>query len=197
MMPLLLAVTSCLSASSEPIQIEERSFEMLISSEEIEEKIASVAKAIDIEYAGKDLAIVMVMKGSVCLAADLIRHIHVPCTLEFVRAQSYGLRGEKRGDLTITGVDNADIAGKDVLLIDDIFDTGNTLTQVSARLNDLGPKSLKTLVLLVKNVPHVTPKLPDYVLFDIEDRFVIGYGLDYKEMYRGLPAIYVFSQDGS
>lgn len=197
MIPLLLAVTSCLFANADPIQIEERSFEMLISPEEIEQKIIRVGQQIDIEYAGKELAIVMIMKGSVCLAADLIRHIHVPCTLESVRAQSYGLRGEKRGDLTISGVDNADIAGKDVLLIDDIFDTGNTLTQVSARLNELGPKSLKTLVLLVKNVPHVTPKLPDYVLFDIEDRFVIGYGLDYKEMYRGLPGIYVFSEGGS
>lgn len=169
--------------------------ELLISSDEIAAKVSEVAAQINKDYEGKQLTLVMIMKGALCVTADLMRQINVPCDVEYVRASSYGQNGMKAGKLTITGLDNIDIAGKDLLVIDDIFETGSTMLQVVNQLNEKQPKSLKTLLLLVKDVPRKTDYCPDYVLFNIPDRFVIGYGLDYKELYRGLPSIYAFIND--
>ncbi len=137
----------------------------------------------------------MVMKGSLCITTDLIRQINVPCHLEYVRASSHGQNGMKAGELVVTGLDRLDIKGRDLLVIDDIFETGNTIVNVVSQLNEKQPKSIKTLLLLVKDVPRKTNYRPDYVLFNIPDRFVIGYGLDYKELYRGLPDICAFIND--
>ncbi len=165
-------------------------FEQLISHEEIAQKIASVARALNEEYRDKELTLVMVLKGSVFLAADLMRQLEMPCTLEWVKASSYGKRGTKNGELSLFGIDELAIEGKNVLLIDDIFDTGNTLSRVSAELQKKNPKTLKSLVLLVKKVNRKTAYYPDYALFEIDNHFVIGYGLDYKEYYRNLSGIY-------
>ena len=96
----------------------------------------------------------------------------------------------ERGELTVNGLQSLDIQGRDVLLVDDIFDSGHTLNTVANALRQKHPRSLRSLVLLVKNVPRTIPWRPDYVLFEIENHFVVGYGLDYKEKYRGLEAIY-------
>ena len=164
----------------------------LISSEEIQQKVAEVGKQIDRDYAGEELTIVMVMKGSICLVADLIRQIQIPCALECVRASSYGHRGTQRGELSLAGLEELDIQNKHVLVVDDIFDTGATLSRVVSLLKDKNPKSLKSLVLLNKKVERKIGYRPDYVLFDIDDHFVVGYGLDYKEYYRGLDGVYFF-----
>ncbi len=165
--------------------------ELMISEKEINEKICEIGKIIDREYAGEELTIIMVMKGAVCLVADLIRNIHIPCSIEFVQACSYGQRGMLRGVLTINGLDNVEIHSKNILLVDDIFDSGTTLTSILDAISLKKPKTLKSLVLLSKNIPRETKYKPDHVLFTIEDRFVVGYGLDYKELYRGLPGVYV------
>ncbi|HSX03552.1 MAG TPA: hypoxanthine phosphoribosyltransferase [Rhabdochlamydiaceae bacterium] len=167
------------------------SLELLISPEDIKEKIQQTAKKLDAEYDNEEVTVVMVMKGAVCLAADLIRELHVPAALEYMKASSYGGRMD-RGELKITGIDHLDLNGKNVLVVDDIFDSGATMEGVLAKLQEKNPKSLKSLVLLMKNVPHATTYRPDYVLFEIEDRFVIGYGLDFNEYYRGLPGVYAF-----
>lgn len=167
--------------------------ELLISQDEIKSKIADFARMIDIQYQGEELMIVMVMKGAICFTADLIRELKTPCTIEYVRTSSYGQQGKKRGELKIFGLDELNPSSKNVLLVDDIFDSGATLSQVVAKLQEKHPKSLKSVVLLAKNVDSDVIYTPDYALFNIENQFVIGYGLDYKEYYRGLPGIYIFN----
>lgn len=166
--------------------------ELLISHEEIKSKVADVADAIDAQYQGEELVIVMVMKGALCIAADLIRELKTPCTIECIRASSYGQHGTMRGELTVFGLEDLDLSSKNVLVVDDIFDTGKTLLHVVTKIREKNPKSLRSLVLLKKNVKRDVAYHPDYILFNIENLFVVGYGLDHKEYYRGLPGVYIF-----
>lgn len=165
---------------------------LLISPEEIAEKIQETAVQIDREYQDKEITFVLVMKGSICVASDLIRSLNTPFTLECIRASSYGQNGTTPGELYLEGFDRLNLEGKDVIVIDDIFDTGRTMDGILKKLQTKNPRSLKSLVLLLKDVPHKVSILPDYSLFTISDLFVIGYGLDYKEFYRGLPGVYAF-----
>lgn len=167
------------------------SIELLISDDEIKLKISEVARSIDAQHEGEELTIVMVLKGALCLTADLMRTLKTQVTIEFIKASSYGQLGTQRGKLTFTGLDDVDLSSKNILLVDDIYDSGETLTQIIAKLREHNPKTLKTLVLLSKKVKRMSSYVPDYVLFEIENLFVVGYGLDYKELYRGLPGIYV------
>ena len=185
LMSACLVVTSLCSAVDDNL-------ELLISPEELAAKISEVAQQINVDYADKQLTLIMVMKGSVCVSVDLMRNLDIPFKLEYLKASSYGYNGTTGGKLTISGLDHLEIEGRDVLLVDDIFETGNTMLGIIDLLKTKKPNSVKTLLLLVKNIPRKTTYRPDYVLFDIEDHFVIGYGLDYKELYRGLPGIYAF-----
>lgn len=164
---------------------------LLISPEEIKSKLAQVAARLDAEYQGEEVVIVLVMKGALCVAADLIRELKSPLTVEYIRASSYGHRGSQRGELKIVGLEELEITGKHVLLVDDIYDSGETLTRILAKLREKNPKTLQSLVLLVKNTPRVIAYYPEHALFEIENHFVVGYGLDFKEHYRGLPGVYV------
>ena len=166
----------------------------LISKEQIAGKLSEVAKQIDIDYANGDLVVVVVLKGAICVGSDLVRAITIPCTIESVQCSSYGALGAKRGELRVFGLDRVDLKGRDVLLVDDIFDSGYTLSTLAKEISQKEPRSIKSLVLLKKNVPHVDFN-PDYVLFDIENYFVVGYGLDYKEYYRGLEGVYTFQTE--
>lgn len=161
-----------------------------LSKDQIARRIQEIAGQIDQDYAGKEIVLIMVMKGALCLTADLIRAITIPCSLEYVQASSYGQNGSVSGDLKLRGIEELSLKDRHAIIIDDIFDTGNTMTQIKEELLLLQPASLKTLVLLLKNRPRSVSSVPDYVLFPIEDEFVIGYGLDYKELYRGLPGVY-------
>ena len=169
---------------------QETFLEILIPEETIFERIAEIAGTLDREYEGKKLVIVTILKGSLCLVADLIRQLHCPQEVEFIRCSSYGSSGHMRGTLRIMGLEQIEVEGKDILIVDDIFDSGTTLTGVHTRIQELKPASLKTLVLLSKRAPRKMPYQPNYVLFEIEDRFVVGYGLDYKEHFRGLKGVY-------
>jgi len=173
----------------------EENLDLIISSEEIAAKIKTVGKQISSDYANKNLSLIVVMKGGICITADLMRAIEIPFKFEFLKASSYGNNGMSAGKLTINGIESLDIEGRDVLLVDDIFETGNTLQRIIKELSAKNPSSIKTLTLLVKEIPRKTSYLPDYILFHIPDLFVIGYGLDYKEFYRGLPAIYAFPEN--
>jgi len=164
----------------------------LISETQISEKIAEVAARLNTQ--GKPLFIVVILKGAICFASDLIRKLEIPFELEFITAKSYGMRGTKPGTLSLEGIENLHIHGKDVLLIDDICDTGKTLSHVVSKLKDLDPKSVTTLVLLEKRTSRPRPFKPDQSCFQIEDLFVVGYGLDYKESYRGLPGIFTLEE---
>jgi hypoxanthine phosphoribosyltransferase len=168
------------------------SLELLISPDVIASKIRQVASQIDDHYYGEEITMIMVMKGAVCVTADLIRQLHIPVNLEYIKASSYGKKGAARSELKITGLDILALEGKNVLIVDDIFDSGNTMVTLVERVKEKNPKSIQTLVLLSKNIERKTKYRPDYVLFDIENRFVVGYGLDYKEYYRGINGIYAF-----
>jgi hypoxanthine phosphoribosyltransferase len=184
---LVVASTLCFSAEAD--------IELLISKEEIDARLNDVASKINQEYADKKLTLLMVMKGALCFTADLIRKIQLPCKVESIRASSYGYNGMEAGELTISGLSPSEIEGRDILVVDDIFETGRTILGIIEQLKSKNPSSIKTLLLLVKDIPRETPYRPDYVVFDIPSRFVIGYGLDYKELYRGLPGIYAFIDD--
>jgi hypoxanthine phosphoribosyltransferase len=164
--------------------------ELLIGPEQIRAAVQKAALQIDQLYKEQELMILMVMKGAICLVADLMRMIQVPCTIEYLRASSYGARGAERGELTIQGLDQINCAGKHILVIDDIFDSGITLKGIIDALSAEHPASLKSLVLLHKKLSRDVVYRPDLILFEIENHFVVGYGLDYKEHFRGLPGIY-------
>jgi hypoxanthine phosphoribosyltransferase len=167
----------------------------LIAKEQIATSIAQAASEIDSEYANRDLVIVMVLKGAICFTADLIRSMTITCDLQTVQCSSYGAGGTKRGELTIFGLEALEIENRDLLVVDDIFDSGYTLFTLSEALKKKNPSTIKSLVLLTRNAPHVPNFRPDRSLFTIKDEFVIGYGLDYKEKYRGLPAIYALEAE--
>ncbi len=169
----------------------------LIAQDQIAEKIREVSQKIQTEYRNKDLVIVMVMKGALCLVADLIRELNLPLDVEYVQCSSYGARGAERGDLQVIGLDRLSVHNRDVLIVDDIFDSGHTMSTLIDAFKEKNPRSLKSLVLLSKNTHHVTEYRPDYVLFNIENLFVVGYGLDYKERYRGLSGVYVLEASHS
>lgn len=164
----------------------------LIDKNLIAVKIRETAAQMKIDYCGKDLVIVMVLKGALCLVADLIRELDLPLDVETVQCSSYGARGTERGELQVIGVERLQIHNRDVLLVDDIFDSGHTMATLLTELQKKHPRSIRTCVLLNKNnVPKITDYRPDYVLFDIDNLFVVGYGLDFKERYRGLSSVYV------
>jgi len=169
--------------------------ELLVSEEAIAQKIHEAAIQLNQEYGEEELTVVMVMKGAVCAVADLIRKLDMPVTLQYIKASSYGSNGTTAGTLAIKGIEDLNLANRHVLIVDDIFDSGKTMTALVAKLQELQPKTLRTLVVLAKDVARETKYLPDYVLFTIKNRFVVGYGLDYKEHYRNLPGIYAFIND--
>jgi hypoxanthine phosphoribosyltransferase len=165
---------------------------LLISKQEIQAKVCELALQLKADFVGKDLVIVMVLKGALCFVADLIRELPLPLDVQAIQCSSYGERGAQRGELAVWGAERLHIKNRDVLLVDDIFDSGQTMHTLLETLQKQHPRSLKTCVLLHKqNVPKVSSYRPDYVLFEIDNLFVVGYGLDFKEQHRGLPGIYV------
>jgi hypoxanthine phosphoribosyltransferase len=159
---------------------------VLLSEQEIEAGVDQLARQIDKFYAGKPLTNIAIMTGSLVLFADLIRRLSMPQRVGVIRASSYR-GGTQSGQLTIDASMMIDVTGRDVLLVDDIFDTGKTLAEISQRMIELGAASVRSAVLLHKNREHCTPLRPDFVAFEIPDEFVVGYGLDYLDQYRNLP----------
>jgi hypoxanthine phosphoribosyltransferase len=160
---------------------------ILLSKEELHDGVTRMADEIAAAYADQQLTIVGVLTGSVVLMADLIRLIDLPMRVGVLQASSYRGATTTRGDLVINSELMLDISGRDVLLVDDIFDTGHTLVRTLEKMKDFGPTSIRSAVLLRKNGRQEIDYKPDFVGFDIPDEFVVGYGLDYEDMYRNLP----------
>lgn len=158
---------------------------ILLNETELNQGVQQLASQINESYGHHPLTIVGVLTGSVILMADLIRKLEMPLRVGVVQTSSY--QGTDRGALTINSEMMLDIAGRDVLLIDDIFDTGNTLEEVTQLMKGLGPTSLKSAVLLLKTGRQEVDWKPEFVAFEIPDEFVVGYGLDYNDEYRNLP----------
>jgi len=161
---------------------------VLLTEQQVREGVVQMAAAIEAHYAGAPVTVVGVMTGSLVLLADLIRLLSMPLRVGVVQASSY--RGEtSRGDLTINAEMLLDIQGRDVLLVDDIFDTGHTLVEVSNHIQHSGAASVKSAVLLQKAGRQEVAARPTFTAFHIPDEFVVGYGLDYQDLYRNLPYI--------
>ncbi len=170
--------------------VENYSLEVLIDEGQISSKIEKIAADLDKEYSEDGVVVIGILKGSLCIVADLIRQLKCPHSVEFVRCPSYGSRGRVRGELTVKELGRLKIEGKNVLIVDDIFDSGTTLATVVSKIKEKKPSSIKSLVLLSKNIAREISYKPDYALFTIDQDFVVGYGLDYKEYFRGLKGIY-------
>jgi hypoxanthine phosphoribosyltransferase len=167
---------------------------VLIEEAEIQKRVRSLAREIERDYRGCDLVLVACLNGTVMFLADLIRHLKLPLRLDFVGVSSYG-SGTTSGELVFTKELRLDVKGRDVLLVDDILDTGRTLKRVSATVRALKPKSLKVCVFLNKQERRVEKVRADYIGFDIPDYFVVGYGLDFAERYRNLPFVGVLKEE--
>jgi hypoxanthine phosphoribosyltransferase len=159
----------------------------LLSKEDLHDGVTRMADEIAACYEDQHLTIVGVLTGSVVLLADLIRMIDLPMRVGVVQASSYRGATTTRGELVINSELMLDISGRDVLLVDDIFDTGHTLVQVLDKMRDFKPSSIRSAVLLRKHGRQEVDYKPDFIAFDIPDEFVVGYGLDYHDMYRNLP----------
>jgi hypoxanthine phosphoribosyltransferase len=161
---------------------------VLITEADIAKRVKILAKDIEKDFTGKEMVIVSLLNGTVMFLADLIRHLSLPLRLDFMGVSSYG-SGTESGELVFTKELRLDVCGRDVLLVDDILDTGKTLSRVLPKLKKLNPREIKVCVLLDKKERRVEKIEADYVGFEIPDLFVIGYGLDYAERYRNLPFV--------
>ncbi len=167
---------------------------LYISYEQINDRILKLSNELNEIYKDKEVLVVLVLKGSIIFASDLIKELKGNFILETIKASSYGMKGSKRTKLQLYGLENLEIENKHVLLIDDIFDSGNTLYNIKQAFLEKKPSSVRTAVLLKKNIKRDISYLPDYSLFDIDDKFVVGYGLDYKECFRNLKGIYIVDE---
>jgi len=161
---------------------------VLINEEQLARRVKALAREIEKDFCGREVVVVALLSGTVMFLADLIRQLNLPLRLDFMGVSSYG-GGTESGRLVFTKELRLDVRGRDVLLVDDILDTGKTLGRVAAKIRALRPRRLKTCVLLDKSARRVEKIRADYVGFKIPDVFVIGYGLDFDEHYRQLPFV--------
>jgi hypoxanthine phosphoribosyltransferase len=168
--------------------------EILINAETIEKRVGELAREISRDYAGKDLVLVGVLKGAVIFLADLMRRMTIPAAVDFVHASSYGTATSSSKEVRIKKDVDADVAGRHVLLVDTIIDTGFTLSHLLDLFQKRGPASLKTAVLLDKKACRIVDVPLAYRGFEIPDEFVVGYGVDCAEQCRNLPYIAVIKK---
>jgi hypoxanthine phosphoribosyltransferase len=161
---------------------------VLISGNEIARRLRVMAREIQKDFSQSELVVVSLLNGTVMFLADLVRHLSLPLRLDFIGVSSYRANTDS-GELVFTKDLRLDVRGRDVLLVDDILDTGKTITRVQEKLRDLGPKQIRICVLLDKPSRRQFPVHANYVGFEIPDVFVVGYGLDFAERYRNLPFV--------
>ena len=169
---------------------------ILITREHLQTRIAELGAAISRDYAGKDLLLVCILKGGVVFLSDLVRTIRVPHEYDFMAISSYGgTRTDSSGVVRIVMDLERNIANRNVLIVEDIIDTGHTLSYITDMLRTRGPASLKICTLLNKPSRREVFVPVDYKGFDIPNEFVVGYGLDYNEIYRNLPFVGVLKPE--
>jgi hypoxanthine phosphoribosyltransferase len=167
---------------------------ILITDKMLATRIATLGREIERDFRGREMVVVALLNGTVMFIGDLIRQLSQPLRLDFMGVSSYG-KGTESGDLVFTKELRLDVRGRDVLLVDDILDTGKTVRRVLEKLCLLGPRRIRTCVLLDKPSRRVEKVKADFVGFEIPDMFVIGYGLDYAEKYRNLPFVGVLKPE--
>jgi hypoxanthine phosphoribosyltransferase len=166
---------------------------ILVTQEQIGQAVEQLAAEIRLREAGRPLTVIAVMTGSIIFLADLIRKLDMPLRVGVIQARSY--QGTERGSLSINVEMLPEIAGRDVLVIDDIFDTGHTLVEVISLLGQHHPRSIRSAVLVLKRGKQEVGLRPEYIGFEIPDVFVVGYGLDYNDAYRNLPYLAALSPE--
>ncbi len=169
--------------------------QVLVSEEEIHNKVQELGRAISRDYQGKNLLLVSVLKGSVVFMADLMRSIDIHARIDFMSVSSYGHGTKTSGVVKIIKDLDIDLEGYDLLLVEDILDSGRTLYYLREILQQRNPASIRIATLLNKPARREADITPDYVCFEVPDEFVVGYGLDYAEKYRNLPFIGVLKPE--
>ena len=167
--------------------------EILISEERLQARIGELAADISADYAGTEVLVVGVLKGALLFIADLVRRLTVPCTMDFMAISSYGSSTHSSGVVRILKDLDAPIAGKHVLVVEDVVDSGLTLSYLMKNLRSREPASLELCTLMVKSSGRRVPIEMRYVGFEMTDAFVVGYGLDFDEQFRQLPYIAAFT----
>jgi hypoxanthine phosphoribosyltransferase len=163
--------------------------EILLSGEEVQARVAELGAQLAADYDGREPVLVSVLKGSIIFLADLVRAMPIPLSIDLMEVSSYGTSTESSGQVRILKDLSTSIEGREVIVVEDIIDTGLTLNYLLRYLHDKGPASISICCLLDKPARRLAPIEIDYRGFTIADRFVIGYGLDYGERYRNLPYI--------
>lgn len=166
---------------------------VLVSNEQIQARLDELAERINQDYAGKELLLVCILKGAVTVFADVLRRITIPCQIDFMAVSSYGSSTKSSGVVRILKDLDHGIEGKDVLIVEDIVDSGMSMHYLLDTLKTRKPASVRLLTLLDKPDRRRVELAADYIGFTIPDEFVIGYGLDYAEKYRNLPDVCVLS----
>ena len=182
-------------ASKKPALLHPDLAEVLLTDEQIRQRIKTLAQEIKAVYGDGEFTIISLINGAVMFTADLMREIDNPVRLDCIRVSSYGLKTKSIGAPQIIYSLTLDIAQRDVLIIDDILDTGKTLKLVRDLVSELKPASVRTCVLLDKKARREVNMEADFVGFEIPDKFVVGYGLDFAERYRNLPGIGVLKPE--
>ena len=177
------------------MKLDENIQEVLVSEKQLKKRIKEMAEEITRDYAGKAPLMVGILRGSVIFMADLVRQIDLPISMDFMVVSSYGAGTVSSGLVNIKKDLEEDIRGRDVIIVEDILDTGNTLVKLTAELLRREPASLKLCVMLDKPSRRTTPIKADYVGFSIPDAYVVGFGLDYDQGYRQLPYVGVLKPE--
>ncbi len=174
----------------------ENDFEkILFSSDKIKNRISELGEKITEDYKGKNLVVIGILKGAFIFMADLVRSIRIPVTLDFFSVSSYGMQSQSSGVVKIKKDIDIDLTDKDVIIVEDIVDTGLTLNYIKKYMKSHNPKSVKICTFLDKPKAHKTEIKIDYLGFQIENHFVVGYGLDFAEKYRNLPYIAILKKE--
>lgn len=171
------------------IQLNDKTFDVFLSEEQVLERVRFLAAQLSRAYLGKDLVLLAVLNGAFIFASDLVRQISTTCEISFVKVNSYSGTNSRGQVDELIGL-NTDISGKDVLIVEDIVDSGKTIEKMYALLSSEGASSVRTCTLLFKPDNFSGERIPDFIGFSIPNSFVVGYGLDYNEKGRNLNAIY-------
>jgi hypoxanthine phosphoribosyltransferase len=176
-------------------ELEQAVGEILIDEDALRTRVAELGEEVSADYQGRDLLLIGVLKGAVFFMADLMRHITVPCEVDFMAISSYGDSTDSSGIVRILKDLDINIEGRDVLVVEDIIDSGLTLSYLMRNLESREPASLEVCALMTKPARREIDVPVRYVGFEIPNRFVVGYGLDFGERYRNLPYVAVLSDD--
>ncbi len=169
--------------------------EILVQADDLQRRVRALGEEVTRDYEGKELLLICVLKGAVFFLSDLMRHIEVPCEVDFMAVASYGSSTQSSGVVRILKDLDAPIEGRDVLIVEDIVDSGLTLSYLLRSLSARSPASLEVCALLTKPARREVELPAKYIGFEIPDRFAIGYGLDHAERYRNLPYIATLRED--